>query len=71
MDLRLALYLIITTSQTQATTWTAQEQYKTIFNLYKNAGPYCIINRIFADKFYMDRLETDYLIKVAKQVYNN
>ena len=71
MDLRLALYLIITTLQTQATTQTAQEQYKTIFNFYKNISPRCIISGIFADEFYINRLEIGYLIKVAKQVYND
>ena len=34
-------------------------------------GPYYIISGIFADKFYINRLETGYLIKMAKEVYNN
>ena len=66
MDLRSALYLIITTSQTWATTWTAQEQYKTIFNLHGDGGPRYIISGILVDEFYIDRLEIGYLIKIAK-----
>ena len=71
MDLRLALSFIITTLQTQVIIQTTQEQYKTIFNLYKDGGLRCIISRIFVNEFYINRLEIGYLIKVAKQVYNN
>ena len=66
IDLRLALYLIIITLQTQVITWTAQKQYKTIFNLYRDDGPYYIISGILISKFYIDRLEIGYLIKIVK-----
>ena len=71
IDLKLALYFIIIALQTWAITWTALEQHKTIFNLYKNSGLYCIISKIFINEFYTDRFKTGYLIKIAKQVYNN
>ena len=71
MNPKLVSYFIIMTSQTWATTWTALKQNKTIFNLHKDSSPHCIINKILVNKFYTDRLETGYLIKIAKQVYNN
>jgi SNF2-related domain len=71
MDPRSASYLIITTSQTWATTWTAQEQHKTIFNIYRDDGPRCIVSGILADEFHTDRLETGYLMKIVKRVYND
>ena len=71
IDLKSALYFIITTSQTWATTQTTPEQHRTIFNLHENGGPHCIISKILVNKFHTDKLKTNYLIKIAKQVYND
>ena len=59
------------TSQIWATTWTALEQHRTIFNFHKNGGFCCIVNKILVNEFYMDRLKINYLMKIAKQMYND